>query len=130
MYPFELPVVGKAPKGAERADLGPNPVRVAKVDSCWFNLTSLRADGGKTLFVHFRRRSKENVSAARAFAKAHSAKVRFFFDDSGCGGPIQYVDAVANSTWVMTDTELGSDFAAAFGKDMVAPFLQGGIHAD
>ena len=116
-------------QGAERADMGPNPVRLAKVDSCWLNLASSRADGCKTLFVHFRKRSKENVSAARSFARAHSAKVRFFFDDSGCGGPIQYVDAVANSTWVMTDTELGSDFAAAFGKDMVAPILQGGIHA-
>jgi len=126
---FLKPVVGKVPKGAEHADMGPNPVRLANVDACWFKLASSRVDEGKTLFVHFRKRSKDIVSAARAFARAHSAKVKFFFDDSGCGGPIQYVDAVANSTWVMTDTELGSDFAAAFGKDMVAPFLQGGIHA-
>ena len=126
---FLKPVVGKVPKGAERADMGPNPVRLAKVDSCWLNLASSRADDGKTLFVHFKKRSKENVSVARAFAKAHSAKVKFFFDDSGCGGPIQYVDAVVNSTWVMTDTELGVDFATAFGKDVVAPLSQGGIHA-
>jgi len=126
---FLKPVVGKVPKGAERADMGPNPVRLAKVDSCWLNLASSRADDCKTLFVHFKKRSKENVSAARAFAKAHLAKVKFFFDDSGCGGPIQYVDAVVNSTWVMTDTELGVDFATAFGKDIVAPHSQGGIHA-
>ena len=126
---FLKPVVGRVPKGAERADMGPNPVRLAKVDSCWLNLASSRADDGKTLFVHFKKRSKENISAARAFAKAHFAKVKFFFDDSGCGGPIQYVDAVVNSTWVMTDTELGVDFATAFGKDVVAPHSQGGIHA-
>ncbi len=113
------PAVGKPPKGSTRADMGPDPIRVANCDFCWLALVSSRHDAGKSVFCHFRRRTKASLSAARTFAAQKGATVRYFSDDSGCGGPIQYVDAVANSTWVMTDTELGESFAAAFGKPVV-----------
>ena len=108
--------VGKPPKGSVRADMGPDPIRVANCDFCWLGLVSSRNDARKSLFCHFHRRTKESLAAARAFAKANGAVVRYFSDDAGAGGPVQYVDAVANATWVMTDTKVGESFAAAFGK--------------
>jgi len=110
------PAVGKPPKGSERADMGPDPIRAANCDFCWLNLVASRNETRKSVFCHFHWRTKENLAAARAFASAHGAIVRYFSDDSGTGGPIQYVDAVANATWVITDTKLGESFAAAFGK--------------
>ena len=116
---YVKPAVGKPPKGSFRADMGPDPIRVANCDFCWFSLVSSRIDARKSVFCHFRWRTKESLAAARAFAKANGAVVRYFSDDAGSGGPVQYVDAVANATWVMTDTELGRSFAAAFGKEVV-----------
>ena len=110
------PAVGKPPRGSERADMGPDPIRAANCDFCWLNLVASRNETRKSVFCHFHWRSKESLAAARAFAKARGAVVRYFADDAGTGGPIQYVDAVANATWVLTDTEVGRSFAAAFGK--------------
>ena len=113
------PATGKAPRGSVRADMGPDPIRAANCDFCWLNLVSSRNDARKSVFCHFRWRTKESLAAARAFAKSNGAVVRYFSDDAGSGGPVQYIDAVANATWVMTDTELGRSFAAAFGKQVV-----------
>ena len=123
------PVVGKPPKGSVRADMGPDPIRKANCDFCWLNLVSSRNESRKSVFCHFRWRSRESLAAVRAFAAANGAVVHYFSDDAGTGGPIQYVDAVANATWVMTDTELGRSFAAAFGKPVVDQFAQGGSRA-
>jgi len=110
------PAVGRPPTGSTRADMGPDPIRAANCDFCWLSLVASRNETRKSVFCHFRWRTKENLAAVRAFAKANGAVVRYFSDDAGSGGPIQYVDAVANATWVVTDTELGRSFAAAFGK--------------
>jgi hypothetical protein len=122
------PAVGKAPKGSVRADMGPDPIRVANGDFCWFGLVESRCDARKSVFCHFRRRTKESIAAARAFAKANGAVVRYFSDDAGSGGPVQYIDAAANATWVMTDTELGRSFAEALGKPVTNCKDEGGAH--
>jgi len=122
------PAVGKAPRGSERADMGPDPIRAANCDFCWLNLVSSRNDARKSVFCHFHTRTKESLAAARAFARANGAVVRYFSDDAGSGGPVQYIDAVANATWVMTDTELGRSFAAAFGKALADHKDEGGAH--
>ena len=116
---YVKPAVGLPPEGARRADAGPDPIRTAACDSCRPELVSSRGTGRKSLFCHFHRCTKLNLAAARDFAREHGAALRFFADDRGSGGPAQYLDAVANCTWVMTDTSLGRSFAAAFAKPVV-----------
>ena len=113
------PALGPAPKGTKDATICADPIRAAERDWCWGRFVTKGSGRRKVLFCHFYVDSAHARNAAQAFAAGKGAKVRFFSDNAGTGGPAEYVDALANSDWVMTDTEIGRAFAECFGKPLV-----------
>lgn len=114
---------GPAPDGVVEASSDMDVLRVADQGWCWSRFISRRSGIRKVLFCHFHSDSKAARTTARSFASKNGAKVRFFFDNAGCGGPAEYIDALANSDWVMTDTQTGRALAESFGKQQVDALL-------
>ena len=110
---------GPAPEGVVETRPDVDVLRVADQVWCWSRFIGRRSGVRKVLFCHFHSDSREARSLARSFAAGKDAKVRFFSDDAGCGGPAEYVDALANSDWVMTDTETGRALAENLDKPLV-----------
>ena len=113
------PEDGPAPDGVVGACSDEDVLRVADRGWCWSRFISRKSGVQKVLFCHFHSNSKTARSLAMSFAAGKGAEVRFFFDNAGCGGPAEYVDALANSDWVMTDTETGRALAENLGKPLV-----------
>ena len=113
------PDSGPVPDGGSADVSVADAIRAAERDWCWSRFITGKSGRQKVLFCHFHADSEGARTLARTFAKTERAKVRIFFDDSGSGGPAQYVDALANADWVMADTELGKALAESFGKPLV-----------
>ena len=110
---------GPAPNGIVETCSDANVLRAADQGWCWSRFIGRKSGVRKMLFCHFHSDSREARSIAMSFAAGKDANVRFFSDDAGSGGPAEYVDALANSDWVMTDTETGRALAENLGKPLV-----------
>ncbi len=114
------PSNGPAPKGVLAAPPCADVIRSAERDWCWSRFVTGRSGRRKVLFCHFHVDSADARALARRFAAGKGdARVVFFSDDAGTGGPVEYVDAIANADWVMADTETGRALADSFGKPLV-----------
>ena len=114
------PSSGPCPAGTVAAVPCIDAIRSAARDWCWARFVTGRPGRRKMLFCHFREASAAARELADGFAGEKGAGVRFFSDNAGCGGPAEYVDALVNSDWVMTDTELGRALAESFAKPIVS----------